>query len=129
MSDSIQLPDIGDSTGTLFTPEQEREFGEMFLRQVRSQATIDDDPEISDYIQTIGQKLAANSDNPRQSFNFFVVADPNINAFAGPGGQIGVNSGLILMADEESELAPCWRTKSPTSPSATFTSRWKPASG
>ncbi|BBL70468.1 putative beta-barrel assembly-enhancing protease [Methylogaea oryzae] len=105
MSDSIQLPDIGDSTGTLFTPEQEREFGEMFLRQVRSQATIDDDPEISDYIQTIGQKLAANSDNPRQSFNFFVVADPNINAFAGPGGQIGVNSGLILMADEESELA------------------------
>lgn len=104
-SKDIQLPDIGDSTGTLFTPEQEREFGDMFLRQLRSQANLDDDPETSDYIQAIGQKLAANSDNPRQSFNFFVVLDPNINAFAGPGGQIGVNSGLITMADEESELA------------------------
>lgn len=103
--DSIQLPDIGDSTGTLFTPDQEREFGDMFLRQLRNQTTIDDDPETADYIQAIGQKLAANSDNPRQTFNFFVVADPNINAFAGPGGQVGVNSGLILMAEEESELA------------------------
>lgn len=101
----IQLPDIGDSTGTLFTPEQEREFGDMFLRQLRGQANLDDDPETSDYIQAIGQKLAANSDNPKQSFNFFVVLDPNINAFAGPGGQIGVNSGLITMADQESELA------------------------
>jgi predicted Zn-dependent protease len=101
----IVLPDIGDSTGTLMTPEQERQFGEMFLRQVRSQANIDDDPETSDYIQAIGQKLAANSDNPRQRFNFFVVDEPNVNAFAGPGGQIGVNAGLILMADQESELA------------------------
>lgn len=103
--DDIHLPDIGDSTGTLMTPEQERQFGEMFLRQIRSQASIDNDPETSDYIQAIGQKLAANSDNPRQSFNFFVVDDANVNAFAGPGGQIGVNSGLILMADQESELA------------------------
>lgn len=101
----IQLPDIGDSTGTLLTPVQERELGEMFLRQLRSQATIDNDPETSDYIQAIGQKLAANSDKPDQPFNFFVVMDPNINAFAGPGGQIGVNSGLITMAEQESELA------------------------
>ena len=101
----INLPDIGDSTGKLLTPLQEKELGEAFFRGLHSQLEINQDPEISDYIQSIGQKLAAQSDNPSQSFHFFVVNDPSINAFAGPGGYIGVNSGLILTSDAESELA------------------------
>ncbi|HYE36566.1 M48 family metalloprotease [Methylocaldum sp.] len=102
---NIELPDIGDSTGTLMTPQQERELGEAFYRKLHSQLDISQDPEVNDYIQSIGQKLAASSDTPAQTFHFFVVGEPAINAFAGPGGYIGVNSGLILTSEAESELA------------------------
>lgn len=101
----IQLPEIGDPSGTIITPLQEKALGEAFFRSLHNQLSINQDPEITDYIQAIGQKLAANSDNPSQPFHFFVVTEPDINAFAGPGGYIGVNSGLILTSEEESELA------------------------
>ncbi|CAL1241427.1 beta-barrel assembly-enhancing protease [Candidatus Methylocalor cossyra] len=102
---NIQLPDIGDSSGTLMTPQQESELGEAFYRNLHSQLEINQDPEVLDYIQSIGQKLATQSDAPGHPFHFFVVNDPVINAFAGPGGYIGVNSGLILLSEGESELA------------------------
>lgn len=103
--DKINLPDMGDSSGTLITPAEEKEFGDAFFRYLHTQSTINEDPEIQDYIQSIGQKLAANSDDPGHPFHFFVVMENDINAFAGPGGYIGVNSGLILMTEAESELA------------------------
>ena len=101
----IELPDMGDSSGTIISPAEEREFGEEFFRSLHSQITINQDAEIQEYIQTIGQKLAANSDAPGHPFHFFVVMENDINAFAGPGGYIGVNSGLILITEAESELA------------------------
>ena len=101
----IDLPDMGDSSGTLISPAEEKEFGEEFFRSLHSQITINQDPEIQEYIQSIGQKLTANSDAPSHPFHFFVVMENDINAFAGPGGYIGVNSGLILMTEAESELA------------------------
>ncbi len=101
----IELPDMGDSSGTLITPAEEKEFGEAFFRSLHSQISINQDAEIQDYIQSIGQKLVANSDAPSHPFHFFVVMENDINAFAGPGGYIGVNSGLILMTEAESELA------------------------
>ena len=104
-SSKILLPDMGDSSGTLISPAEEKEFGEEFFRSLHSQITINQDPEIQDYIQSIGQKLTANSDSPSHPFHFFVVMENDINAFAGPGGYIGVNSGLILMTEAESELA------------------------
>lgn len=100
-----ELPDIGDPSGTAFNPTQEKQLGEAFFRSLHVEAAVSDDPEVSEYIQNIGQKLAANSDNPFQEFHFFVMDDANINAFAGPGGYIGVNSGLILITEQESELA------------------------
>lgn len=101
----IELPDMGDSSGTLITPEEETQLGEAFFRSLHSQITINQDPEIQEYIESIGQKLSANSDNPGHPFRFFVVMEKDINAFAGPGGYIGVNSGLILTTEAESELA------------------------
>ena len=101
----IELPDMGDSSGTLITPAEEKEFGEAFFRSLHSQIAINQDAEIQEYIQSIGQKLVANSDAPSHPFHFFVVMENDINAFAGPGGYIGVNSGLILMTESESELA------------------------
>lgn len=106
LSDSnLNLPDIGDSTGTFMSPELEKRLGQAFLNQVRKQAKIDSDPEVETYIQSIGYRLVSQSDNNTQAFTFFVVDDPQINAFAAPGGIVGVNSGVILNADTESELA------------------------
>ncbi|MEY3807245.1 MAG: hypothetical protein RI893_221 [Pseudomonadota bacterium] len=101
----IDLPDLGDSSGTLISPAEEKEFGAAFFRSLHSQITINQDAEIQQYIETIGQRLVANSDLPGNPFHFFVVLENNINAFAGPGGYIGVNSGLILVTEAESELA------------------------
>lgn len=101
----IELPDMGDSSGTLITPEEEQQLGAAFFRSLNSQITINQDPEIQQYIQSIGQKLVTASDLPGYPFHFFVVLENDINAFAGPGGYIGVNSGLILTTEAESELA------------------------
>lgn len=102
--EKIQLPDMGDSSGTLISPAQERELGAAFFRQLHSQLQISEDVEIQQYIQEVGRKLVLNSDAPTNPFYFFVVLQNDINAFAGPGGYIGINSGLILMTEAESEL-------------------------
>ena len=103
--ENITLPDMGDSSGTLISPAEEQELGKAFFRSLHSQLEINQDVDIQLYIQTIGQRLVLNSDLPRGEFHFFVVLDHQINAFAGPGGYIGINSGLILMSESESELA------------------------
>ncbi|MEC4750318.1 M48 family metalloprotease [Methylomicrobium sp. Wu6] len=101
----IELPDMGDSSGTLITPEEEQQLGSAFFRSLNSQITINQDPEVQQYIQSVGQKLVTVSDLPGYPFHFFVVLENDINAFAGPGGYVGVNSGLILTTEAESELA------------------------
>lgn len=101
----IDLPELGDSSGSLLTGEEEKELGQAFFRSLHSQITVSQDAEIQQYIQTLGQRLVAHSDAPAYPFYFFVVMENDINAFAGPGGYIGVNSGLILMTEAESELA------------------------
>jgi len=103
--ENIQLPDMGDSSGTLISPIQEQELGDAFFRSLHSRININQDAEIQQYIQSIGKQLVANSDSPANPFHFFVVLDNQINAFAGPGGYIGINSGLILLTEAESELA------------------------
>lgn len=103
--EKIQLPDLGDSSGTLLSPAEEQEIGAEFFRQLHAQADVNQDPEIQYYIEAIGKSLVANSDNPSYPFHFFVVTDNTVNAFAGPGGYIGVNSGLIALTEAESELA------------------------
>jgi beta-barrel assembly-enhancing protease len=102
---SDDLPSIGDSSGSVISPEQEKKLGEMIMRSARQQVHIIDDPEINAYMHSLGYQLAAHSDDPEQHFDFFVVEDPSINAFALPGGFIGVHSGLIQTAESESELA------------------------
>ncbi len=75
------------------------------MRSVRAQATLINDPDISGYIRQLGDRLVTNSDAPNYPFTFFVVKDPAVNAFAGPGGYIGIHTGLMLTARNESELA------------------------
>lgn len=103
--EKIKLPDMGDSSGALISPAQEQELGDAFFRSLHSKIKINQDVEISEYIQSIGRQLVTNSDLPSNPFHFFVVLENQINAFAGPGGYIGINSGLILLTESESELA------------------------
>ena len=103
--DKINLPEMGDSAGTLISPQEEKQLGEAFFRGLHQQVDINQDSEIQQYIQNMGEKLVSHSDTPAYPFHFFVVMENAINAFAGPGGYIGVNSGLILMTEAESELA------------------------
>ncbi len=99
------LPDLGDVSQTVFTPLDEQRIGEQILREVSVSDEVVQDVEVIDYLNALGNKLAAASTDKQQKFNFFVVNDTSINAFAMPGGVIGVHTGLFLAANSESELA------------------------
>ena len=100
-----RLPDLGDVSQTNFSPMQERQLGETIVRQLRASGGYINDPEVNDYLNELGHRLIAASTDVKQDFEFFGVPDSQINAFALPGGYIGVNTGLILLAQTESELA------------------------
>ncbi len=106
-ADSVNssLPDIGDSAGAFLSPAQEQKLGQAFMRSVRQQARLVDDLDVNNYLENLGQRLAAGSTAPNRQYQFFMVDDASINAFAGPGGYIGVHSGLLRAAKNESELA------------------------
>ena len=103
--DDVRLPDLGSSADALISPQEARDYGASMLRQMRALNMVVDDPLLDDYVNDLGHKLAASSDKPKDHFAFFVVKDPEINAFAAPGGYIAVNSGLLTIARNESELA------------------------
>jgi predicted Zn-dependent protease len=99
------LPDMGDASQDIISPQMERQIGEQSMFQIRSDKSYMDDPEIADYLNQLGGLLVSNSPEPGDSFEFFAIKDNSINAFALPGGFVGVNTGLILLAQSESELA------------------------
>ena len=99
------LPDLGDVSQTVLSPIQERQIGQQSMMEIRSSQQFLDDPEINDYLNQLGDKLAEFSTEPSINFEFFALNDYNVNAFALPGGFIGVNAGLILTTQSESELA------------------------
>lgn len=103
---AFDLPDLGDVAASEFSPAQERRIGAEIIREIRwRDAAYLDDLEVEEYVNRLGRRLVAVSNNPQQSFDFFVVKDATLNAFALPGGYIGVHTGLILAAESESELA------------------------
>lgn len=102
-----ELPNLGDASQATISPRQERELGLQIMSEIRADPTYLDDPEIAGYLTDLGNRLILNSNeaHPDQEFEFFALQDPTINAFALPGGFMGFNSGLILTAQAESELA------------------------
>jgi predicted Zn-dependent protease len=103
--DDVRLPDLGSSANALILPQEAQNYGASMLRQMRALDMVVDDPLLDDYISDLGHRLGASSDKPKEHFAFFIVKDPEINAFAAPGGYIAVNSGLITITRDESELA------------------------
>jgi predicted Zn-dependent protease len=99
------LPDLGDVSQATFTLLEERRLGENIMREIRRDLSYSDDPELAEYINALGYRLVAASSDARQDFEFFVIRDPTLNAFAMPGGFVGVHTGLMLAAQSESELA------------------------
>lgn len=99
------LPELGDAAQSSFSALEERRLGEEIMREVRADRSYLDDPEPTDYLNTLGNRLAARTGESRQEFTFFLMQDRQINAFALPGGYIGVNTGLLLAAQSESEVA------------------------
>lgn len=99
------LPDLGDVSQIVLTPMQERQLGQQSMLQIRNSQQFFDDPEVNDYLNQLGYRLAGNSPEPGSGFEFFAVNDYNVNAFAMPGGYVGVNVGLLLTTQSESELA------------------------
>ena len=100
------LPDLGESAQLDLSPQMERRIGESIMRDIRlHEPGYVDDPEINGYLNRLGRGLARQSDEAKQEFEFFALRDATLNAFAMPGGYIGVHTGLILSAQSESELA------------------------
>jgi predicted Zn-dependent protease len=101
----INLPELGSPSDQYLTPSAEKQLGREFMLSVKKNAEVLDDPLIEEYVQDLGDRLLKHSDASGQTFTFFVLDEPSINAFAGPGGYIGIHSGLILATQSESELA------------------------
>jgi beta-barrel assembly-enhancing protease len=99
------LPDLGSRSSSILSTHEEQELGKIFFQEVKREEPVINDPLIKQYIKSLGKKLVANSTNPNNHFKFFVVGDSSVNAFTGPDGYIGVNTGLISITKSESELA------------------------
>ncbi|TDR80530.1 M48 family metalloprotease [Paludibacterium purpuratum] len=100
-----ELPDLGDVSQASMSLADEARIGRNAMRELRQQDAISDDPELAMYINSLGARLAAGAVGSGIRFTFFVVNDGSINAFAMPGGYIGVNKGLIMASQSEGELA------------------------
>jgi predicted Zn-dependent protease len=100
-----ELPDLGDSSQLILSVKEEQATAREILKEVAESPEIVHDIEVIDYLKNLGDRLVAYSPNKRQQFNFFVVEDNSINAFAMIGGVIGVHTGLLLAANNESEVA------------------------
>jgi len=99
------LPDLGDISSAALSESQERTIGNRIMRDVRSDPAFVDDPEVADYIASLGTRLMAGADQPRRDVTYFVLQEDSINAFALVGGHIGIQTGLFTLSQNESELA------------------------
>ena len=104
-ADDINLPDMGSPADALLSKSVESQIGRAIMRDIRRSGMVVEDPQITEYINEIGHRIAVQSNDGDYEFTFFVVDDPRINAFALPGGYIGVHTGLIEASRNEDELA------------------------
>lgn len=105
LSARYTLPDISDPSYATLSVAEEKKLGEIIRAQLRSQLPIIQDIEIQSYLRNLGERLLSHVPYQPFDFYFFPVRNDSINAFATPGGVIAINHGLILFADNESELA------------------------
>jgi predicted Zn-dependent protease len=100
-----QLPDFGSPADATLSKSREAQLGRGVMLQLRDAGVVVEDPQLAEYIGSLGSQLSSHANDGDFRFNFFFVKDDRINAFALPGGFVGVNSGLLLATDNENELA------------------------
>ena len=100
-----ELPELGSPASAVLSQTDEYRLGAMVTKELRDQNALIEDPEISEYVNGVGQRLASQSAEGGRHFQYFVIKDPVINAFAVPGGFVFINAGLVLATSTESELA------------------------
>lgn len=100
-----ELPELGNRTSGLVSTDKEYELGRAWLRSLRSQVPTLEDPLILDYIRDLAYRLAPNSQLEDSRLEFVIVDSNSLNAFAVPGGIIGINGGLFLHAQTEGQFA------------------------
>ncbi len=101
----ILLPDLGDASSGLISPRQEYELGQNWLRFYRSRVPTSTDPFLQSYVETLIKKLSAYSDLQDKRLDILVVENAALNAFAVPGGIVGVHTGLFEYADTEDQFS------------------------
>jgi predicted Zn-dependent protease len=99
------LPSLGDASSAIVSPQQEYQLGRAWLAMLRSQVSQLNDPLLKDYVETSVYKLVETSQVNDRRLEFILINSPQLNAFAAPGGIVGVNGGLFLNAQTESEYA------------------------
>jgi beta-barrel assembly-enhancing protease len=99
------LPEIGSPADAIISLDDEYRIGLGVLREFQNAHQIVEDPEITQYIDNLGHRLSSDAQEGNHRFQFVVIKDTTVNAFAVPGGFIFVHSGLILATRNESELA------------------------
>ncbi|WP_067657410.1 beta-barrel assembly-enhancing protease [Ferrimonas marina] len=100
-----ELPELGTVAATTLTIDKENEIGDVYMRVLRSQLPIVTDPVMNEYLNDVGHRIVAHAGNVKTPFEFFLVNNSEINAFAFFGGHVGVHTALFHHADSESELA------------------------
>ena len=105
LATSIELPSLGDASSGIISQKQEFELGRTWLKILRSQTPTIDDAQIKDYLERLVSRLSASSDLSDHRLAPLVIDSPVLNAFAAPGGIIGVNAGLFLHSETEAQFA------------------------
>lgn len=100
-----ELPALGDTTSGLISLQQEHELGRDWLRNMRSQVSTIDDPIILEWFHDLVYQLVPNSQLQSTDLELIVIDSPELNAFAVPGGVVGINFGLLLYSDDEDQLS------------------------
>ncbi len=103
-AEELKLPNLGESSTSMFSAEFEHQLGRTWLRIFRSQVPTVDDPLLHDYLEHLIYLLVSHSKLEDRRVEVVIVDSPEINAFAVPGGVIGINNGLLLYAQTEDEL-------------------------
>ncbi len=104
-SPAIELPDLGDPSSGVLSPVMERKLGEQIMTNIRNDPGYLRDVEMVQYLNDLADRLLAGSPDKSTPITVFAVRDRSINAFALPGGFVGVHTGLMRSAQNESELA------------------------
>lgn len=105
LSSSLNLPSLGDSVSGIISRQQEYELGRMWLKTLRNQTPMVADPQLKDYLESLVYRLAAASDVQDHRLTPLIIDSTALNAFAAPGGIIGVNTGLFINAKTEAQFA------------------------